>query len=116
MRKALIAVALVAAGVAGAWGAVVLGSASFGGCPAALLEGTLEADPSKHDLLVRNDDGQTSTVSWPVGYWIGTGTDGEPVLTRLFVKVAKPGDRVGIGGGEGDATDWAGCGAIRVHP
>ena len=115
MRRTLTAVALVAAGLAATGGAIVLGSASPGGCPTALLlAGTLEADPSTHDLLVRTDDGQAMTVTWPIGYGVGTGTNGEPVLTRLFIPVAQPGDRVAIGGGEGRTTDFVGCGVIDV--
>lgn len=114
MRRAVAAVTLVAAGLVAAGGAIVLGSASPGSCPDALLTGTLEADPSTHGLLVRTDDGPAMTVAWPIGYGVGTGTNGEPVLTRLFIPVAQPGDRVAIGGGEGRTTDFVGCGVIDV--
>jgi hypothetical protein len=105
------AVGLVALG-----GVIVLASASLGGCPTALLEGTLEDDRSTGVLVVRTDDGHAVTVTWPIGYGTGGGANGETVLTRLFIQVAKPGDRVSMGGGEGRTTDFDACGVIAVTP
>jgi hypothetical protein len=81
-----------------------------------LLEGTLEEDPSTGGLVVRTDEGHVVTVTWPIGYGIGGGANGEPVLTRLFIQVAKPGDRVSMGGGEGATADFDACGVIAVTP
>jgi hypothetical protein len=114
MRTAVIMLVLAAAGLAAAAGVIALTSASLGGCPSALLEGTLEADPSSEGLLVRTDDGQAVTVTWPIGYGVRAGENGEPVLTRLFVEVAGPGDEVSMGGGEGRITDFDACGVIAV--
>jgi hypothetical protein len=90
------------------------GTASPGGCPTALLEGTLEADAATNALFVRADDGRAVTVGWPIGYGPGINAGGEPVLTRLFVQVAEPGDRISMGGGEGQGVDFQGCGVIGV--
>jgi len=113
MRALAIVAVLAVAGLAAAAGVIALGSASLGGCPQALLEGTLEADPSG-TLVVRTDSGELVSVSWPIGYGVRTGERGEPVLTRLFVEVAAPGDRVSMGGGEGRIADFDACGVIAV--
>jgi hypothetical protein len=114
MRTIVIVIVIAAAGIGALWGAIVLGAASPGACPTALLEGTLEEDRATGVLFVRTDEGEAVTVTWPIGYGTGTGPNGEPVLTRLFLEAARPGDRVAIGGGEGRTADFDACGVIRV--
>lgn len=115
--RALVVVILAAvAGLGALWGGMMLATASTGGCATALLEGTLEADPSTGRLVVRTDDGHAVSVTWPIGYGIAGGANGETVLTRLFIQVARPGDRVSMGGGEGGSADFAACGVIGVTP
>lgn len=115
-RTLLLVTVIGAAGLVVLGGVMVLASASSGGCATALLEGTLEEDPSTGGLVVRTDDGHAETVTWPIGYGTGGGANGETVLTRIFIQVAKPGDRVSMGGGEGRMTDFDACGVIGVTP
>ena len=116
VRTIALVIVVAVAGLAALWGGIVLASASPGGCATALLEGTLEAEPSTGSLVVRTDDGHAVSVTWPIGYGIGGGANGETVLTRLFILVARPGDRVSMGGGEGRSAEFAACGVIRVTP
>ena len=114
MRTLAVVIVAAVAGLGALWGGIMLATASPGGCATALLEGTLEDDPSAGSLLVRTDDGRAVSVTWPIGYGIGGGANGDAVLTRLFIQVARPGDRVSMGGGEGRGADFAACGVIRV--
>jgi hypothetical protein len=114
LRTLAIVAVLAVAGVAAAGAAIVLGSASLAGCPDALLAGTLQANAAAVGLSVRQDNGEVVSVAWPIGYGVGSGQNGEPVLTRLFVEVAKPGDRVSMGGGQGSSTDFQACGVVSV--
>lgn len=82
------------------------------GCPAALLEGDLVEDGGT--LAVRSSGGALVGVDWPLGYGVGT-EDGRLVLTRLFVVVARPGDRVSMGGGEGGEHRFRACGPIAIR-
>lgn len=107
---------IAAIALAALWGVITLVSASSGGCATALLEGTLEEDPSTGGLVVRTDDGHVVSVTWPIGYGTGGGANGQRVLTRVFMEVAKPGDRVSMGGGEGRTADFDACGVIGVTP
>lgn len=115
MRTILIVMAVAAAALAALWGGIILATASPGGCPTALLEGTLEPAASGGGLVVRTEDREVR-VSWPVGYGTGGGANGQTVLTRLFVQVARPGDHVSMGGGYGPTDDFVACGVIRVTP
>jgi hypothetical protein len=114
MRIGLLVLAGVVAAVAAAWGIGVVSTASTGGCPAALLEGTLAEAATGDALVVVTDRGEAVTVSWPIGYGTARGANGELVLTRLWVQVARPGDRVSMGGSEGGVVEFAGCGVITV--
>lgn len=114
VRTILLVIVAAVAGLAALWGGIMLATASPGGCATALLEGTLEDDPSTGALFVRADDGNAVSVTWPIGYGVGGGANGDAVLTRLFIQVARPGDRVSMGGGEGGSADFAACGVIRV--
>jgi hypothetical protein len=103
-----------AAVVGGAWLAVslVMGTTSLG-CPTALLEGTLvEQDGT---LAVQSPyGGRPVTVAWPFGYAVER-RDGELVLTRVFGVVARAGDDISVGGGEGGAeADFRGCGVVTL--
>ena len=113
MRKLVIATAaILAAGAVGSTG-VVLGTASLGGCPTALVQGT----------LVRVDGtlgvepvppGQVMPVAWPIGYGVRD-DQGVLVLTRfLVVDVAREGGTVSVGGGmSADDSTFEGCGPVR---
>ena len=116
VRAILLVIAVAAAGLGALWGGIMLATASPGACATALLEGTLEEDPITGGLVVRTEDGRAVTVTWPIGYGIGGGENGQMVLTRLFIGVARPGDGVSMGGGEGQGADFAACGVIRVTP
>jgi hypothetical protein len=113
MHKLVFAtVAIVAAGAAGSAG-IVLGSASLGGCPTALVQGTLvnvdgrlsvQAVPSR----------QVMPVTWPIGYGVRD-DQGVLILTRfLVVDIAREGDTVSVGGGmSADDSTFQGCGPVR---
>jgi hypothetical protein len=116
LRTIVLPIVVAAVGLGALWGGIMLATASPGGCATALLEGTLEEDSSTGSLVVRTDDGHAISVTWPIGYGVLGGANGETVLTRLFVQVARPGDRVSLGGGEGSSADFAACGVIRVTP
>ena len=115
LTRWLVVLALLGATVvAGGWLALslALGTTS-GGCPTALLQGTLvELDGS---LAVRGPDGgPPAAVSWPFGYAVER-RDGQLVLTRLFQVVAREGDVVGVGGGYLGTDDvFVGCGAVTM--
>jgi hypothetical protein len=84
-----------------------------GGCPTALLQGTLvEVDGT---LGVESiPPGTVSRVAWPFGYGVGE-EDGTLVLTRVFVTVAREGDQVSMGGGWfGDETVFSACGPVTL--
>ena len=112
----LLAAILVSLAIAGGglWLAVAfaLGTTS-GGCPAALLQGTLvEQDGT---LAVESvPPGTVTKVTWPFGYGVSE-EDGTLVVTRLFSTVAREGDEVSVGGGmAADNITWAGCGQVTL--
>ena len=112
MRKVLVVIASL--GVAGA--ALVLASmlavAGPDGCPTALLEGTLVEQSGT--LAVKSAfDGTAVAVRWPFGYGGGE-ENGTLTLTRVFATVAREGDTVSMGGGEGGAGVFAACGPVAV--
>src|SRR3990170_3366780 len=79
-RLTFAAAAIVAAGAIGSAG-VVLGSASLGGCPTALLQGTLiELDGTLG--VQQTPPGQAMPVAWPIGYGVRDDR-GVIVLTRF---------------------------------
>jgi len=112
MRKLVIATAaIVAAGAIGSTG-VVLGTASLGGCPTALVQGTLvKVDGTLGVEQV--PPGRVMPVAWPIGYGIRD-DQGVLVLTRfLVVDVAREGDTVSVGGGmSADDSTFQGCGPV----
>ncbi len=84
-----------------------------GGCPTALLQGTLlEQDGT---LAIGSvPPGTVSKVSWPFGYGVGD-ENGTLTLTRLFTIVAREGDEVSVGGGmASDNVTFAGCGQVTL--
>jgi hypothetical protein len=115
MKKLLGILALLAVGVAGggslAWNLAMAGP---GGCPAALLQGTLVELGGT--LGVRTSPGgELVRVSWPFGY--GVGREGDTlVLTRVFAVVARQGDEVSMAGAAAGDTgpDWVGCGPVSL--
>lgn len=83
------------------------------GCPTALLEGELVEDGGA--LAVAPPGGGPAVgVEWPPGYGVGT-EDGRLVLTRLFAVVARLGDRVVMGGGEGGENRFRACGPVAIR-
>ena len=113
--KLLVAL-LVALAIGG--GALYLGFAlatatTTGGCPTALLQGTLVAVDGT--LRVESDPpGTVTKVSWPFGYSVGD-DGGRLGLWRLFSVVAHEGDRVSAGGGSGvDDSVFNACGPVTV--
>lgn len=92
---------------------VVLQGGGALGCPTAGLDGELVEDGAT--LAVRSAHGGSVVgVEWPPGYGVGT-EDGRLVLTRLFVVVARPGDRVTMAGGEGGEGRFRACGPVAVR-
>lgn len=113
MRRLIIATAaIVAAGALGST-AVVLGTASLGGCPTALLQGTL-ANVDGTLGVEQTSPGRAMPVAWPIGYGVRD-DQGVLVLTRfLVVDVAREGDTVSIGGGmSADDSTFKGCGPVK---
>jgi hypothetical protein len=114
MRKLIALVAaLVAAGGALVLGFAVLAGTTTGGCPAALLQGTLvEQDGT---LAVRSIPGDSVvSVRWPFGYGVGQ-EDGRLTLTRVFMTVAREGDLVSVGGGAGAHDgEFLACGPVSL--
>jgi hypothetical protein len=118
MKKLIAVVVAVLAALALAGGALYLGFAlalgtTTGGCPTALLQGTLvEVDATLGVESV--PPGSVSTVDWPFGYGVGE-EDGTLILTRLFTTVAREGDQVSVGGGSSsnDAI-WTACGSVSL--
>ena len=89
------------------------GTASCGGCPAALIEGVLVRDGA--DLVVRLEGGGTERVAWSES---GNGIrsdDGTLVVTDwIFLVKAREGDYVKLGGGEMQPGIWKVCGQFDV--
>jgi hypothetical protein len=112
MRKLVIATAaIVAAGAVGST-AVVLGTASFGGCPTALLQGTLVRVDGTLGVQ-QTPPGRAMPVAWPIGYGVRD-DEGVLVVSRfLVVDVAREGDTVSVGGGmSADDSTFQGCGPV----
>lgn len=114
MRKLIALVALLA--VTG--GALYLGfmlavAGRPGACPTALLQGTLVEHEGT--LGVESIPGDSIvTVDWPFGYGVAR-EDGTLILTRVFVTVARVGDRVSMGGGSGrNDTVFQACGPVSL--
>ncbi len=86
-------------------------AAPGGGCATALLQGRLvEADGT---LAVEGVPGGGITrVEWPFGYGVGE-EDGTLTLTRVFMTVAREGDLVSVGGGEG-GPGFRACGPVTL--
>ncbi len=83
------------------------------GCPAALIEGELVADPTT-GVAIHDPAGLIRAVIWPHGY---SGRPGTPiaVVDEDGNVIARVGDTVRIGGGEitGDGA-WMACGGVEV--
>jgi hypothetical protein len=111
MRK-VIAVLVVIAVAAGTLGlAIALASAGPFGCATALLQGTLvEMDGTLAVASVPG--GHVTRVEWPFGYGVGE-EDGALTLTRVFTTVAREGDLVSMGGGEG-GPGFRACGPVTL--
>jgi hypothetical protein len=81
------------------------------GCATALLQGTLvELDGTLAVASVPG--GHVTRVEWPFGYRVGE-EDGTLTLTRVFTTVAREGDLVSMGGGEG-GPGFRACGPVTL--
>ncbi|MEI7744998.1 MAG: hypothetical protein WCK58_14765 [Chloroflexota bacterium] len=86
-------------------------TASPGGCPTALLQGTLvEQDGTL--AIASVPDRRVVAVGWPFGYRV-TREEGALTLVRVIWPVAREGDQVSVGGGEG-GPGFQGCGPVTL--
>jgi hypothetical protein len=84
-------------------------------CPAALLEGELVAD-DEFGFVVAHADGFTSAVTWPHGF-VARDALRRELLDDSGRVVAREGDLVALGGGEGSAgPGFVVCGQLDVTP
>jgi len=82
-------------------------------CPAALLEGELVAD-DEFGFAVTHADGFTSSVTWPHGY-VARDADRRELLDGSGRVIAREGDHIALGGGEGAAgPGFVVCGDFEV--
>ncbi len=114
MKKLIVALVtlVIAGGTLYLAMAFAMGTTS-GGCPTALLQGTLVE--VNGGLGVESVPPSTITrVSWPFGYGVSE-EDGTLVLTRLFGTVAREGDQVSAGGGfSSDDSTFTACGQVSL--
>ena len=83
-----------------------------GGCPDALLEGTLTERGG--ELIVRYEN-VMQVVDWPVSGHRVYNDDGQLVVKNwLGMIVARAGDEVLLGGGESEPGVWSICGQFEV--
>jgi hypothetical protein len=84
-------------------------------CPAGLLEGELVAD-DEFGFVVAHADGFTSAVTWPHGY-VARDAPRRELLDDTGDVVARDGDHVALGGGEGSAgPGFVVCGQLDITP
>ena len=84
-------------------------------CMDALLSGTLAADQAA-GLVVQAADGSRTVVVWPNG-WVAVDQDGtRTLLDDRGDPIARVGDRVEIGGGQGAQGRWYTCGEVTRVP
>jgi hypothetical protein len=85
------------------------------GCMDALMSGVLAADPQM-GLAVQAPDGAAIVVVWPHG-WAAVDQDGMRILVNdRGAPVARVGDHVEIGGGQGPDGRWYTCGEVTRVP
>jgi hypothetical protein len=82
-------------------------------CMQALIQGTL-ARHAEYGLAIANGD-TTTPVMWPHGYVAREGAAGLELLDAAGAVVAREGDVVQLGGGEGGGM-WIACPAPEVIP
>jgi len=84
-------------------------------CPGALLEGELVAD-EEFGFAVTQADGLTTPVTWPDGY-VARDAERRQLLDGSGGVVAREGDHVALGGGEGAVgPGFVVCGDFEVTP
>jgi hypothetical protein len=91
--------------------ALALTTAGPGGCPTALLQGRL-VNAGDSLAMAGVPGGGITAVEWPFGYGVGE-EDGLLTLTRVFATVAREGDLVSVGGGEG-GPGFRACGPVSM--
>jgi hypothetical protein len=101
--------------------ALLLGVATAsacGGCPTALLEGTLVRDDGAEMAVHNAEVNVTYPIAWPAG-WSARDVDGVlHVYHGAGRAVGAEGDRFSAGGGFSPGPDevFMPCGAIRIRP
>ena len=81
----------------------------------ALLSGLLAADEAA-GLVVQAADGSRTVVVWPHG-WVAVDEGGErTLLDHRGQPIARVGDHVEIGGGQGGEGRWYTCGEVSRVP
>lgn len=84
-------------------------------CMDALMTGVLAAD-AEAGLVVHAPDGTSVVVVWPNG-WAAVDQDGMRVLLNdRGDPIARVGDHVQIGGGQGNDGRWYTCGEVTRAP
>jgi hypothetical protein len=81
------------------------------GCDGALLEGMLVPDPAT-GLAIADGSGRVQAVVWPFGYRGAATIAGALLIDAAGGVVARTGDRIRVGGGQGADGHWIACGTI----
>ena len=85
-------------------------------CMEALLQGQLVADDATGLAMQAPGGGERTVVVWPNG-WVAIDEDGMRVLLNDHGEpIARVGDQIGIGGGQGGDGRWHTCGEVSRLP
>lgn len=108
MKRLSLALALAGA-------VLVSGTSGCTGCPAALLTGVL-TQVAGELVVMRDGGGPPERIIWPSGYTVRQDGDSLAVFNSSGLVIARPGDRVRLGGGERESGTWGVCGPFEVEP